>query len=84
MTVASHRLLLNVLHCVHCGTANKLSDSSASVGYCANCKERPVEALAVLGAFDLWSGDASRCPACQTKNALWHQYCFGCGKKIGG
>ena len=81
--MAKNKKELNVLHCVRCGAPNKLSDNSTSVGTCAKCGKVPVEALGLLAAVELWSGDYAPCSACQTRNSVFHEHCFACGKKVG-
>lgn len=81
--MAKHKKELDVLHCVHCGTANRLRETSASVGTCSKCGKVPAEALGLLAAVDLWSGDAAKCSVCETRNSVFHTYCFACGKKVG-
>lgn len=81
---AAARTALNRVHCVACGTANKLSDSQGTLGTCSKCKQPIVEALSLLGALGVWSGDQAACEACGTKNSLWHVHCFGCGTRLEG
>ena len=81
---AAAKTALNKVHCVACGTANKLSDSQGALAPCSKCKEPVVEALSLLGALGVWSGDQAACGKCGTKNSLWHAHCFGCGTKLQG
>ena len=81
--MAKYKKDMDVLHCVNCGAANRLRDNSASLGTCVKCGKVPVEALGLLSAGDMWSGDSCECSVCQTCNSVFHRYCFACGKKVG-
>ena len=74
---------LNQVHCTSCGTVTQLSDSQGGLPPCAKCGKPIVEALALLGALGIWSGDQATCPACAAKNSLWHACCYACGSKLG-
>ena len=81
--MAKYKKEFNVLHCVNCGAANALRETSASVGTCAKSGKEPVGALGLLAALDLWNGDSAKCSVCETCNSVFHRYCFACGKKVG-
>lgn len=79
--MASKARVPNQVYCRWCGAPKKLSDSSAAVGNCDSCGREVVDALALLGALGMWTGELWTCPTCDTGNALWHEWCFACGKK---
>lgn len=74
------------IHCVHCGTKNKIAPADGpgpGIKECGKCKKWPVDVAALLIALDLYSDDYNPCPSCKRKNSIHNAYCFGCGKKLG-
>jgi hypothetical protein len=71
------------LFCVHCGEKQS-SDfkDDRTLSDCSKCSKKPVDAVVLLGALDILSGNFKLCPGCNTPALGESQFCFRCGESV--